>query len=236
LASIDYGKILVVEDDAATRETLRVWLTRSGYTVVFAVDGPQGYQAFLTEKPDLIVLDIMLPGMDGLEICRKVREKSPIPILMLSAQDEFSDKILGLEVGADDYLAKPFHPKELIARIRAQLRRRDLDQAAQEEDVEVVEHGDLQLDQNSHRALYKGEPLKLTKTEFRILFFLLSNVGASLERERILEYLWGQDFDGEARTVDSHVRNLRKKLTDAGLSPEFVESVWGVGYRIPKPT
>jgi two-component system alkaline phosphatase synthesis response regulator PhoP len=234
LSNIDYGKILVVEDDAATRETLRVWLTRSGYRVVFAVDGPQGFQAFLTEKPDLMVLDVMLPGMDGLEICRKVREHSAIPVLMLSAQDDLSDKILGLEVGADDYLAKPFHPKELIARIRAQLRRREFEQVSRDSEPDTVSHGALMLDRGSYRATYDGSMVKLTKTEFKILFFLLSNVGATLEREKILVYLWGQDFDGEERTVDSHVRNLRQKLHKAGLPGDFIESVWGVGYRISK--
>lgn len=234
MAKIDYGKILVVEDDPAIRETLRVWLGNSGFSVVFADTGPGGLQAFRTESPDLMILDVMLPEMDGLEVCRKVREKSNIPILMLSAQGEFSDKILGLELGADDYLAKPFHPKELIARIRAQLRGRGLAEKESSLQGLQVSYGDLDLNSESYIASFAGKAMDLTRTEFGILFLLASNPGATFSRDRILTHLWGNDFQGEERTVDSHVRNLRHKLKKYGCLGGLVESVWGVGYRLPK--
>ena len=230
-SEINYGKILVVEDDPATRETLRIWLKKSGFNPVFAENGPDGLQAFLTEKPQMIILDVMLPGIDGLDLCRKIRQTSSLPILMLSARDDFTDKILGLEMGADDYLAKPFQPQELIARVRAQLRRRQLDDS---QDEETIEYGEFRLEIEGRSATYRSEPLGLTPTEFRIFQLLASSPGATLSRERIIEALWGEDFDGEVRTVDSHARNLRHKLKGCGFADGLIESVWGVGYRLPK--
>lgn len=231
VGDINYGKILVVEDDPATRETLRIWLKKSGFNVIFANDGPTGMQAFLTEQPHLIVLDVMLPGMDGLELCRKVRQSSSIPILMLSARDDFTDKILGLEVGADDYLAKPFQPQELIARVRAQLRRQKLDKSSEEE---IVEYGEFQLEVDGRLASFRGETIGLTPTEFKIFQLLASSPGTTFSRERIIEFLWGDEFEGEVRTVDSHARNLRHKLKGCGFKDGLLESVWGVGYRLPR--
>lgn len=229
---INYGKILVVEDDPATRETLRIWLDRSGFRPIFADSGPRGMQAFLTEKPNLMIVDIMLPGMDGLELCRRIRRDSSLPILMLSARDDFTDKILGLEMGADDYMSKPFHPPELIARVRAQLRRRDLD--GKHTDDETLTYGDFFLDIGGHLATYKGESIGLTPTEFGVFQLLASNPGSTFSRERIIDFLWGEDFQGETRTVDSHVRNLRHKLKGCGFQEGLLESVWGVGYRLPR--
>jgi DNA-binding response OmpR family regulator len=231
--NINYGKILVVEDDSATRETLRIWLDKSGFTPIFADTGPNGLQAFLTEKPDLVILDIMLPGMDGLEVCRKIRQTSTLPIVMLSARDDFTDKIMGLEVGADDYLAKPFHPQELVARVRAQLRRQDLDKEVQEGE-QSVSYGEFLLDVQGHFATFREESLGLTPTEFGIFQLLASNPGSTYSRDRIIEFLWGEDFQGENRTVDSHVRNLRHKLKGCGFPDGLLESVWGVGYRLPR--
>ena len=228
---INYGKILVVEDDPATRETLRIWLKKSGFSPIFAENGPTGLQAFLTEKPQMLILDVMLPGMDGLELCRKIRQSSTVPILMLSARDDFTDKILGLEMGADDYLAKPFQPQELIARVRAQMRRRQRDIV---EDVEVLEYGDFRLELEGRSVTFRDEQLALTPTEFRIFQLLAASPGATLSRERIIESLWGEEFDGEVRTVDSHARNLRHKLKGCGFVDGLIESVWGVGYRLPK--
>jgi len=229
---INYGKVLVVEDDPATRETLRIWLKKSGFGVVFAHDGPTGMQAFLTEKPNLVILDVMLPGMDGLELCRKIRQNSSLPIVMLSARDDFTDKILGLEVGADDYLAKPFQPQELVARVRAQLRRQQLDRT---DEQTVIEYGDFRLEIDGRAATFQGEPLSLTPTEFKVFELLASNPGTTFSRERIIECLWGDDFQGEVRTIDSHARNLRYKLKGCGFHEGLLESVWGVGYRLPRP-
>ncbi len=228
-SDINYGKILVVEDDSVTRETLRIWLKKSGFNPVFAESGPHGLQAFLTEDPQMVILDIMLPGIDGLELCRKIRRKSAVPILMLSARDDFTDKILGLEMGADDYMAKPFEPQELIARVRAQLRRRQLDDSPQQE---VTVYGEFRLDSEALIATYQDQALSLTPTEFRIFRLLASSPGAAFSRERIIEYIWGDHFDGDVRTVDSHARNLRAKLKEH--EDGLIESVWGVGYRLAR--
>lgn len=224
----------MVEDDPGTRETVRVWLTQAGFQVLSASDGPQGLQSYLTERPDLVVLDLRLPGMDGLEVCRRIRQQSAVPIIMLSAQGESSDRILGLELGADDYLGKPFDPKELIARVRAQIRGRGLSQSVHHRKMTVVDYGELQLDLDRHVARLKSEELNLTRTEFGILHLLVSNQGSAFSRERILRHLWGDEIRGDERTVDSHVRNLRGKLRELGFVKGLVESVWGVGYRVPR--
>ena len=175
----------------------------------------------------MVILDIMLPGLDGFELCRKIRQRSFVPILMLSARDDFTDKILGLEMGADDYLAKPFQPQELIARVRAQLRRSQFEASAPSD---FIDYGDFRLDLEARRVTYQDEELGLTPTEFRLFHLLASSPGATFSRERIIEYLWGDDFDGGVRTIDSHARNLRGKLKS--YEDGLIESVRGVGYRV----
>lgn len=234
MSEINYGKVLVVEDDFATRETIRVWLSKSGFKVILAADGPQGLQAQLTERPDIIVLDIMLPGLDGYEICRRIRGRSNVPILMLSAQGEATDRILGLELGADDFLPKPFEPKELVARIRARLRGRKLASEEPSGPDSYVEYGTIRLNSEAHTVFIGDDELSLTKTEFGILHLLIANAGAAMSREKIITLLFGDDFEGEERTIDSHVRNLRAKLKKAGFRKGLVESVWGVGYKLPR--
>lgn len=235
MSAVCYGKILVVEDDSAIRETLRVWLNRSGFSTLFAVKGSDGLQAFRREKPDLVILDVMLPEIDGLEFCKRIREFSTAPVLMLSALGEATDRILGLEVGADDYLCKPFNPNEIVARVRALLRRSKFSRADEmSAEKRAVVYADLRLEPDGHLAHWKGSPLQLTPLEFDILHLLVSNPGSTITREKFLNKVWGEDSLGDHRTVDSHIRNLRKKVRKAGCPPSMIESVWGVGYRVPR--
>ena len=207
--AVCYGKILVVEDDSAIRETLRVWLNRSGFNTLFAVKGSDGLQAFRREKPDLVILDVMLPEIDGLEFCKRIREFSTAPVLMLSALGEATDRILGLEVGADDYLCKPFNPNEIVARVRALLRRSRFSRQSDPMEKSAVTYGELRLDPDGHVARWQGEPLQLTPLEFDIFHLLVSNPGSTITREKFLNKVWGDDNVGDHRTVDSHIRNLR---------------------------
>ena len=220
------GRILVVDDDLELLELLRIELEAAHYVVVTASDG----QAALTELSatplDLMVLDIHLPGLDGLSVCRQVRTFSNLPILMLSSQRDELDKVIGLEVGADDYLGKPYHPRELIARIRALLRRSR--QGAQVP-AELLQAEGLELDLSCHQARDRGQPLSLTPIELSLLEALLRNFGKTILRARLLESIWGREFDGSTRTLDTHMRNLRLKLSPQ--SPK-IESVRGLGFRL----
>ncbi len=234
MSKVCYGKILVVEDDSAIRETLKVWLNRSGFTTLFAVKGDEGLHAFRRENPDLVILDVMLPEIDGLEFCKRIREFSTTPVLMLSALGEATDRILGLEVGADDYLSKPFNPNEIVARVRALLRRSRFSRGIVEAKQNSVSYGKLRLEPEGHLAQWEGIPLQLTPIEFEILHLLVSNPGSTISREKFLTKVWGDDCLGDHRTVDSHIRNLRKKLKRVCDKGAFIESVWGVGYRVPR--
>jgi DNA-binding response OmpR family regulator len=218
--------VLVVEDEASIASFVALYLKNAGYTVRTATNGAEALVQVNAQLPDLIVLDLMLPDIDGIEICKRVRQRSDVPILMLTARDEDVDKIIGLEVGADDYLTKPFNPRELVARAKAILRRagperRELESA-------VLRHGDLTIDAGRREAKVGDEEIQLAPKEFDLLWELLDHRGLVLTRDQLLERVWGYTFAGDTRTVDVHVRQLRRKLGDA--SP--IVTVWGVGYKV----
>jgi DNA-binding response OmpR family regulator len=228
-------KVLVVEDDITLLETLEYNLSRQGYEVLSAADGIKGLEMARKERPDLIVLDVMLPGLDGLEVCRVLRREMSVPILMLTARADEVDKIVGLEVGADDYLTKPFNMRELLARVKALLRRVRLIR----EELAIEGHtpeggqlafGNLTIDLNRHEALWEGKPLRLKPKEYDLLVFLARNQGVALSRDLILERVWGWDYGGGSRTVDVHVRWLREKIEDDPASPTRIVTIRGVGY------
>ena len=229
-------KVLVVEDEPVLLETLEYNLARQGYEVCTAADGPAALDVAREEQPDLIVLDVMLPGMDGFEVCRTLRPEMSVPILMLTARDEEIDKVVGLEVGADDYMTKPFSMRELVARVKALLRRVRLDReelAAEgaEGGSERLTFGDLTVDLARCEVLREGEPLHLKPKEYDLLVFLTRNRGIVLSRDLILERVWGWDYGGGSRTVDVHVRWLREKIEPDPASPSRIVTVRGVGYR-----
>lgn len=219
--------ILIIDDEQRIIDLARMYLEKDGYIVKSATDGALGYKQIIENEPSLIVLDLMLPGMDGLEICRKVRGQSDVPIIMLTARSDDIDKIVGLELGADDYLTKPFNPRELLARIRAILRRSDRKTAQAANEAVTV--GNLTIDPD-RRAVQIGErTVDLRMKEFDLLLLLARNISRVFSRERLLEVVWGYDFAGETRTVDVHIAHLRHKLE--GMTPG-IETVWGVGYKL----
>ena len=233
------NKILVVEDDATLLEMLKYNLTRQGYEVITASNGRSGLTYARQEKPDLLVLDVMLPGMDGLEVCRILRKEFSVPILMLTARTEELDKVNGLEVGADDYLTKPFSMRELIARVKALLRRVDLireeifsnNAATLEESKPELTFGNVAIDQNRREVRLDNQPIRLKPMEFDLFLFLTRHHGIALSRDLILERVWGWTYDGNSRTVDVHVRWLREKIEADPSSPKRIVTVRGVGYR-----
>ena len=226
-------KVLVVEDEENLVEALRYNLEREGYDVLTAMDGEKGLELAKGSNPDIIILDIMLPRLDGLEVCRILRRENNTPILMLTAKGEEVDRIVGLELGADDYVTKPFSMRELLARVRAMLRRSRMASEASSSSAasESYTAGDLEVDLSSHTARIAGVALDLKPREFDLLALLLANKGRAISRDQILERLWGYDYIGDTRTVDVHVRWLREKIeTDPG-SPKRIITIRGVGYR-----
>ncbi|MDE0070042.1 MAG: response regulator transcription factor [Caldilineaceae bacterium] len=238
---MDKTKLLVVEDEPTLLETLKYNLVRQGYEVVTAANGTQALPTARAERPDLVILDVMLPGLDGFEICRVLRQEMSLPILMLTARDEEVDKIVGLEVGADDYLTKPFSMRELLARVKAQLRRVRIlreefeasgrEPADSESSVSVFTFGELVIDESRREVQRGGEVLALKPKEFDLLTFLARNRGIALGRSLILERVWGWDFDGGSRTVDVHIRWLREKVEVDPAQPARILTVRGIGYR-----
>ena len=217
--------ILLVEDDATIREMTQLSLERDGFVVDTAADGPAGLEAFRAGSPDLVLLDVMLPGLDGVSVCRAIRESSVVPVVMLTARTDAVDVVLGLEAGADDYVTKPFEPSVLAARLRAVLRR--VTRAAPQQPLRF---GDLQIDPLGMVVTRDGEELSLTPTEYRLLLMLAENAGVVLGRERLLEEVWGYVWAGDTRLVDMHVRRLRGKV-----GPEVIETVRGAGYKMVRP-
>jgi len=218
--------ILVVEDESSIASFVALYLKNAGYTVRTAASGGEALELAASEGPALIVLDLMLPDIDGIEVCKRIRQDSDVPILMLTARDEDVDKIIGLEVGADDYLTKPFNPRELVARIRSILRRAAPER--RERESETIQHGDLLVDAGRREVHVGDQEIQLAPKEFDLLWELLDHRGLVLTRDQLLERVWGYTFAGDTRTVDVHVRQLRRKLGDA--SP--VVTVWGVGYKV----
>jgi DNA-binding response OmpR family regulator len=218
--------ILVVEDEGSIASFVGMYLRKAGYGVRVAATGAAAIDEMAAEEPALIVLDLMLPDIDGIEVCRRIRQTSDVPILMLTARDEDVDKIFGLEVGADDYLTKPFNPGELVARVKSILRRtsperRDLESA-------VIDHGELRVDSGRREVSVAGDEVQLAPKEFDLLWELLDHRSLVLTRDQLLERVWGYTFAGDTRTVDVHVRQLRRKLGEA--CP--IVTVWGVGYKV----
>ena len=222
--------VLVVEDEASIASFVAAYLKNAGFNVKTTASGNEALRLVESEKPDLVVLDLMLPDLDGVEVCKRVRQQSDLPVLMLTARDEDVDKIIGLEVGADDYMTKPFNPRELVARVRAILRRATTH--GTERESEVLRHGDLTVDAGRREAKVGDVEVQLAPKEFDLLWELLDHRGLVLTRDQLLERVWGYTFAGDTRTVDVHVRQLRRKLGDA--SP--IVTVWGVGYKVsPAP-
>lgn len=229
-------KVLVVEDEPTLVETLRYNLARQGYDVTAATDGRTALELARRERPDLILLDIMLPELDGIEVCRILRQEMAVPIIMLTARDEEIDKVVGLEVGADDYMTKPFSMRELMARVKANLRRVRLTREEAEGEDETaagqrLSFGGLLIDLGRREVRLRGAPIPLTPREFELLAFLARNRGMVLSRDLILERVWGWDFAGGTRTVDVHIRGLREKLEDDPAHPARILTVRGAGYR-----
>ncbi len=219
--------ILVVDDEPKIVRLARDYLERSGYRVLPVYDGPAALIAARQERPDLIVLDLNLPGMDGLDVCRALRRVSSVPIIMLTARVEETDRLIGLEVGADDYIVKPFSPRELVARVRAVLRRTQ----GEVQSPGLIRAGMLELDLNGHRALLVGEPIKLTRIEFNLLAILAQHPGQTFSRAQLIERLHGPADGGFDRSIDAHIKNLRRKIEADPADPHFVLTVYGIGYQ-----
>ena len=218
--------ILLVEDDSSVRQSATMVLERSGFEVTAVGDGKEALDLLARQRVDLVLLDVMLPVMDGFEVCREIRRTSRLPIVMLTARTDTTDVVVGLELGADDYVTKPFEGRELAARVRAVLRR-----AAAEPDSPIIKIRDLEIDAAAHRASRCGEALELTATEFRLLVVLARNAGNVLTREVLLERVWGYDYLGDSRLVDMAVKRLRDKLCDDPKEPCHIATIRGVGYR-----
>ncbi len=223
------SRILVIEDDRTAAELARMYLSNDGHDVIIATDGVQGLRRALEEEPDLIVLDLMLPGLDGMSICRRVRAESHVPIIMLTARVEEEDRLTGLESGADDYVTKPFSPRELAARVRAVLRRTARD-ALERGPSEVSARG-VSADTRKREAWVEGSALNLTRTEFRMLVMFLREPGRTFSRDQIIDAVYGYEFDSFDRAVDSHIYNLRRKLGEGPRGEGYIRTVYGEGYR-----
>lgn len=220
-------KILVIEDEAHITRTLRLYLEQAGFQVVIIADGALAMPAFRHEKPDLVILDLHLPHVDGWEVCRQIRHEADTPIIMLTARSEESDKLIGLELGADDYVTKPFSPREVTARVRVVLRR----SRGQVQPPPILRADTLILDLEAHTAQLTNQPLDLTPTEFDILAAFMRHPGQAFTRLQLVEAAQGVAYEGYERVIDQHIKNLRAKLGDDARAPHFIETVFGVGYR-----
>ncbi len=221
-------KVLVVDDDRHIVDLVRLYLERDGYQVLVAYDGLEALKLARQRRPDLIVLDLLLPEVDGLDVCRILQTESKVPIIMLTARTTEEDKLIGLELGADDYVTKPFSPRELVARVRAVLRR--VGQEAPQGPMEL-HFADLVIDRRSHEVRVRGEVVNLTPTEFQLLEVLAGEPGRAFTRLELLDRVFGYDFEGFERTIDVHVKNLRKKIEPDPKQPTYVQTVYGVGYK-----
>lgn len=220
--------VLVVDDEKTLVKALAFNLEKEGFRVETAYDGEEALEKVFELKPDIVVLDLMLPAVDGFEVCRRIRKKLDVPIIMLTARSEDIDKVLGLELGADDYLTKPFNSRELVARIKAILRRSII---RDEESKKVIQIGKLHVDLLQHRVRLGEQEISLTSKEFALLSFLVTNAGNVYSREQLLEHVWGYDYYGDVRTVDVHIRHLREKIEQDPGNPGLIITVWGTGYK-----
>ena len=222
-------KVLVVDDDAKIVELVRLYLARDGYQVLTAFDGVEALRMAREAHPDLIVLDLMLPGMDGLKVCRALRSESDVPIIMLTARATEEDRLNGLDLGADDYVIKPFSPRELAARVRAVLRR--LPEESSLRGPKEIISGDLKLNMETHEVSLAGKPLNLTPMEFRLLTVMAAAPGVVFSRGKLIDKVFGHDFDGFDRTVDVHILNLRRKIESDPEHPKYIRTAYGSGYK-----
>jgi len=230
-------KVLVVDDEQSIVTLLQYNLQQSGFEVVTAYDGEEGLEKIFSEKPDIVVLDLMLPKMDGVEVCKSVRnEKNQVPILMLTAKDDEFDKVLGLELGADDYMTKPFSPREVIARIKAILRRTNTIKTVEDEkDNKEIIIGKIKVLPEHFEAYRNDELLDLTPKEFELLIYLIERQGRVITREHMLNSVWNYEFAGDSRIVDVHISHLREKLEDNPKQPQYIKTVRGLGYKLESP-
>lgn len=224
-------KILIVDDDENIANLISLYLTKECYETRIEHDGQSALDAFKEYAPNLILLDIMLPGLDGYEVCREIRRESKVPIIMLSAKTEVFDKVLGLELGADDYIIKPFDSKELVARVKAVLRRYTEAPVpvAKKPDEKRVEYKDLIINLSNYEVIYKGKPVEMTPREIELLYFLASSPNQVFTREQLLDHIWGYEYAGDTRTVDVHIKRIREKIADT--DQWSIGTVWSVGYR-----
>lgn len=220
--------VLIVDDEEPIRELLALYLSKAGFKVQEAADGAQALIKYQESKPDIIILDIMMPVLDGLEVCRQIRKFSCIPIIMLTSRSEDDDRIMGLELGADDYVTKPFNPREVVARVKAVLRR----QAAPKEVPDAaLSYPHLLVDMAKHTVTAFGQEIPFANKEMELLWYLASHPGLAFSREQLLESVWGYSYCGDTRTVDTHIKRIRKKLAIDAASPWDIKTVWGIGYK-----
>jgi two-component system, OmpR family, response regulator RegX3 len=227
--------ILVVDDEESYRDALSVALEREGFRVALAADGQEALDQFDATRPDLVLLDVMLPRISGVDVCRELRSRSRVPIIMVTARSAEIDAVVGLEVGADDYVSKPFRLRELIARVRAALRRSSEEEAVDTVSQEVLEVGDVRLDAGRHEVFVRGDPVALPLKEFELLELLLANAGRVLTRDVLIDRIWGPNYFGDTKTLDVHVKRLRAKVEEDPSTPTRVVTIRGVGYRYEKP-
>ena len=227
------GPILIVDDEEHIRELVAHYLTREGFSVEHAATGPEALEQFKRVQPGFVVLDIMLPGLSGTEVCREIRKSSNVPILMLTAKDDIVDKVVGFELGADDYLTKPFEPKELVVRVKALQRRV---QSAVQPVTTSLTFGPLRIEPDRRDVRYDSRQVELRPKEFDLLLALARHPGQVFSREQLLNSVWGYDFEGFSRTVDVHVQHIRDKLQTAGAGGGWIHTVWGVGYKFEAST
>ena len=224
-------KILIVDDDTNIAELISLYLTKECYETKMVHDGESALKELNLFQPNLILLDLMLPGMDGYQVCREVRTKSQVPIIMLSAKGEVFDKVLGLELGADDYIVKPFDTKELVARVKANLRRcqQVVTEPVRPADAKIVEYPDLTINQSNYSVLYQGRTVEMPPKELELLYFLASSPNQVFTREQLLDHIWGYEYIGDTRTVDVHIKRLREKIKDH--ESWRIATIWGIGYK-----
>lgn len=219
------GKVLIVDDDENICEVINMYLKSSGYDTQIALNGRSAREIYSEYKPDLVLLDVMIPYIDGIDVLKWIRKQSETPVIMITAKGDTFDKVLALELGADDYIVKPFEPKELLARVKAVLRRYSVENIKDD----VLKFGNISIDASSYKVIYKGEEIKMPPKEFELLYYLASNKNKVFTREQLLCEVWGYDYPGDSRTVDVHIKRLREKLSETKLWQ--IETVWGVGYK-----
>ena len=227
---MDKKKILIIEDEKPISDIIRFNLEKDGFLVTAAYDGEEGLNLIMTTQPDLVLLDVMLPKMDGFEVLKRTREKNQVPVLMVTAKEEEVDKVLGLELGADDYITKPFGMRELLARVKANIRRGEIQPASEGETIPVKTYKNLEVDMNRYEVRKDGNPLELTLREFELLRYLAERENKVFSREQLLLEVWGYEYFGDVRTVDVTVRRLREKLEDDPAEPAYIMTKRGIGY------